>query len=220
MILFEIVLIALLGLVLLMGQVWFHAKWENRGFIVRGFFLIIPWLPFFALIGIEKLIIIDILQYRINLSVLGFFAIFLSIANAYRILWSILIDIQYEQHYYGPGMLLLRISFAIVLTITVIVFLFGLAYSVATYLSGISGVNFIMEGWQGNKALAFDEFFPFFYFSAVTYFSLGYGDFVPRGSLMLFLVFMESIIGYVNSGILIAYAFNIFTRVSGRKRYW
>jgi len=169
---------------------------------------------------IEKIITIDILDYRINIGILGLFAISLSIANTYRILWSNLIDIQSEHHRYGPGLLLFRISVAIMFTITVIIFLFGLAYSVVTYLSGISGGNFIMEGWQGTEAIPFEDYFAFFYFSAVTYFSLGYGDFVPRGSLMVFLVFIESLIGYINSGILIAYAFNIFTRLNRKKNNW
>ena len=217
---FEIILIILLAILIIMGQVWLNARWENRGLIIKFIFFLIPWLPFFILMGLEKLISIDILDYRINLSILGLFAITLTIGNSYRILWSILMDIQSKRYCHGSGLLLLKISVAIVVTITLIVYLFGLAYSITTYLSGISGENFIMEATPGNIALAFDEYFSFFYFSAVTYFSLGYGDYFPRGSIMLFLVFVESIIGYVNSGILIAYAFNIFKNINGKHRPW
>ncbi|PWM50660.1 MAG: hypothetical protein DBX41_05240, partial [Clostridiales bacterium] len=48
-----------------------------------------------------------------------------------------------------------------------------------------------------------------FYFSFVTYFSLGYGDLVPYGNWFHFMVFLECLISLLNAGIIIIYAYNL-----------
>ncbi|HEX3031265.1 MAG TPA: ion channel, partial [Bacillota bacterium] len=152
-------------------------------------------------------------QSRNWLAVCGTYALVVSVINTYRSLWTVLLKLRLRHNSTGAGRLLLRISLSLMYTITAIVTLFALAYALVSYLSGPSGPNMIMEHIYQLRRLDYLDFHSYFYFSSVTYFSLGYGDFLPRGQVMIGLIYLESLLGYINSGILIAYAFNLFTKL-------
>ncbi|MDA8236020.1 MAG: ion channel [Clostridia bacterium] len=188
--------------------------WDGASMGNKVGFLLLPWLPFTFLAAYNLLYGPDLTYYPVFLGLLGFFALGASVVNIYRSLWGMLLSLSQGNRYLSPGLLLLRISLAIVLTITGIILLFSLGYALTTYLYEGTGINYIAQGPERTQRVETEDLASFFYFSSVTYFSLGDGDYAPKGNLMLFLVYLESLLGYINSGILIAYAFHLFTRLS------
>ena len=201
-------------IIMLLGNQWFRQEWDKASQASRFSYLLLPWLPVVLLCVYHFLYQVGDIHYKSYFGVFGSFALVVSGINIYRSLWSTLVRLQSSQPRMGGGRLLLQISAAVVYTITAIVSLFGVAYAMVSYLSGPSGGNYIVEVSHSQHRLDHWDFGAFFYFSSVTYFSLGYGDYLPRGTMMIALIYVESLLGYINSGILIAYAFNLFTKLN------
>lgn len=190
---------------------------QKQSPIIKGLiYLGLPWIPFCLFTIYQRIYILNHKEFEIYFFLTASFALVLSGIHIYRLLWTVLIHVQRIGASLGPGTLLFLISIVIVITITAIVLLFACAYAMVTFLSGPYGENYIVVGIHGQYKLEPWQLSGFFYFSTSTYFSLGYGDYLPRGSMMLALVYLESLLGYINSGILIAYAFNLFCRISDR----
>ena len=214
MLFYGLLLFLLAGAALaILWSMWL-GDWDRASVRNKAGFLLLPWLPFAFLTAYNLLYGPDLTYYPAFLGFLGFFALGASVVNIYRSLWGMLLSLSRRNQYLSPGILLLRISLAIVLTITGIILLFSLGYALTTYLYEGIGINYIAQGPERTHRVETEDLASFFYFSSVTYFSLGDGDYAPKGNLMLILVYLESLLGYVNSGILIAYAFNLFTRLS------
>ncbi|HEX3030625.1 MAG TPA: ion channel [Bacillota bacterium] len=174
----------LVTMLLLIYQ-WFKWDWDSMSLPHRAGYCVLPWIPSLALVLYRLLYYTDLNTYKFNLALTGTFGLVVSGVNLYRSLWTLLANMQIrqtKQTRVGAGRLLLRISLAIVSTITGIVTLFGLAYALVIYLSGPLGVNYIIDDAFYRQRLAYWDFGACFYFSSVTYFALGYGDFLPRGS--------------------------------------
>lgn len=201
-------------IVLLLGDQWFHREWDKASRVSRFLQMLLPWVPVLLLCFYYFLYRVEDNYYKTYLGILGGLALGLTGINIYRSLWATLINLQSSQPRIGGGRLLLLISVAIVYTITAIVSLFSVAYAMVSFLSGPSGGNYIENSHQDWHRLYPWNLSAFFYFSSVTYFSLGYGDYLPRGTVMIALIYLESLLGYINSGILIAYAFNLFTKLN------
>jgi len=214
MVLFGLLIFALT--VISLAVLWrgWIKDWEGAPLQAKAGFLGLPWLPFTFIGAYNFLYGPELTYYKPFLGLYGFFALGASVVNIYRSLWSTLLRMSRQSQFPSPGVLLLRISLAIVLTITGIVVLFSLGFALVTYLYDGTGTNYIAEGLQIVRRVEVRDFTSFFYFSSVTYFSLGYGDYVPKGKIMLLLVYLEALLGYVNSGILVAYAFHLFIRLS------
>jgi uncharacterized membrane protein len=203
----------MLVIVLLLGDQWTHREWDKVPLISRLLQLFLPWVPL-LLLCLYKLLYPVSAPFKFILGILAFFALVVTGINIYRSLWSALVNLQSRHPKMGGGQLLLLISVVIVYTITAIVSLFSVAYAIVSYLDGPSGGNYIMDSDHGQYRLEAWDLRTFFYFSSVTYFSLGYGDYLPRGTVMIAFVYLESLLGYINSGIMIAYAFNLFTKLN------
>lgn len=195
------------------GHQWFKREWDRISLIQRGGYILLPWLPLGLLVIYLHLYSPPRVESRTWLAACGTFALVVSGINTYRSLWTVLVKLRLRPSTTGAGKLLLKISLSLMYTITVIVILFGLAYALVAYLSGPMGPNMIMEHIHEFRRLDYWDLHAYFYFSSVTYFALGYGDFLPRGRVMIGLIYLESLLGYINSGILIAYAFNLFTKL-------
>ena len=204
----------MLVIVLLLGNQWIHREWDEVPLISRLLQLFLPWVPLLLLWLYKLLYQVGGHYFKFILGILAFFALVVTGINIYRSLWSALVNLQSRHPKMGGGQLLLLISVVIVYTITAIVSLFSVAYAMVSYLDGTSGGNYIMESDHGHYRLEAWDLRTFFYFSSVTYFSLGYGDYLPRGTVMIAFVYLESLLGYINSGIMIAYAFNLFTKLN------
>lgn len=200
--------------IILLGGQWFRQEWDKASQAGKLFYLLLPWLPIVLLRIYHFFYQVGEIHYKGYFGVFASFALVLTGINIYRSLWSKLVNLQSSRPRTGGGRLLLHISAAVVYTITAIISLFSVAYAMVSYLSGPSGENYIMESSFGYHRLDYRDLSAFFYFSSVTYFSLGYGDYLPRGTAMISLVYLESLLGYINSGILIAYAFNLFTKLN------
>lgn len=190
---------------------WFAGRCIESELAGRFVYTALPWLPLATLEIYALLWPLSTLVYRVFFGIGGLFALVASLVNCYCSLWNVLIRFRWARPRLGPGHLLLRISLSVVITITVIIAIFAAGYALVSYLAGPGGSNYLVEGDQ--HCLDYRDVSSFFYFSSVTYFSLGYGDYLPRGPIMVSLVFMESLLGYLNSGILIAYALNLFTKL-------
>lgn len=194
-------------------HLWFKREWDRISLVQRGGYILLPGLPFVLLLAFQQLYSPPQMESRIWLATCGTFALVVSGINTYRSLWTVLLNLRLRNTSAGAGRLLLKISLSLMYTITAIVTLFGLAYALVAYLSGPTGPNMIMEHVHQLRRLDYWDLHSYFYFSSVTYFALGYGDFLPRGTVMVGLIYLESLLGYINSGILIAYGFNLFTKL-------
>jgi hypothetical protein len=85
------------------------------------------------------------------------------------------------------------------------VFFFALFYLLINSISGeTQGLFSALIGYYPVEL----DFTTALYFSFVTYFTLGYGDLVPFGSWMRFVVFLECLSSVVNTGIIAVYVYN------------
>ncbi|WP_378937459.1 ion channel [Metabacillus herbersteinensis] len=76
---------------------------------------------------------------------------------------------------------------------------FGMIFLIFTQ----SGVNVLYEGSLPVEGSYLDRLYTCFYFSAVTLFSVGYGDIIPVGYGRLIAV-VEALIGYVLPAVFVA----------------
>ena len=129
------------------------------------------------------------------------------IVAVYAWLWKGLIKLTIIEHY-NKEMLLFKISLLLSTAFMGIILTFSI---ILMFFTAVDTPNYIMHQKTGAPVNWY-EFNTFMYFSAVTYFSLGYGDYVPVGTIMQIIVLIESLLGYINSGLLIAYGFDLFRR--------
>lgn len=132
----------------------------------------------------------------------------LLIPQWYKLMWLFLLYLPKRQ--LSESNKLLLTVFLAILMVSAIIFFFTLYYLWIDTLSGYSqGLRTALINYQPILL----DFPTAFYFSFVTYFTLGYGDLIPYGSWMHFLVFLECLIALLNTGIIIIYAYNfLFTR--------
>lgn len=201
----------------LLWQMWVRSSWDQSTRLVRGALFVLPWLPLVFVILFKVAAHPNQGMTRLIMGVCGLFGFSVSCINLYRSLWTVLLRFQ-TNYWQGAGELLIKITLVIVLAITGLVALFALGYDLTAYLYRDSLGNCVYQ--LGGDPLVEGNWAEYFYFSAVTYFSLGYGDYIPRGTIMLSLVYAEALLGYINSGIIIAYAFNLFNRLSITWGFW
>ncbi|WP_206483269.1 pentapeptide repeat-containing protein [Thalassotalea sp. G2M2-11] len=77
----------------------------------------------------------------------------------------------------------------------------ALIFAIAYFNIGVDGFTF---NDQITKLIKAGDFFPFFYYSVVTFTTLGFGDITPINSLAMGVVILEVIIGFVMLGLLIS----------------
>jgi hypothetical protein len=80
-------------------------------------------------------------------------------------------------------------------------FVIALSFALAYFNIGLGGFTFNDQITELIKA---GNFFPFFYYSVVTFTTLGFGDITPINSLAMFVVICEVVIGFIMLGLLIS----------------
>lgn len=109
--------------------------------------------------------------------------------------------------------MLIKISLVLSISFIYIIIIFGFIYLLISLIEIHPYSENYLINEQTGDAVDWYQVEIFLYFSAVTYFSLGYGDIVPVGSLMYAIIVFESLLGYINSGLIIAYGFDIFRKI-------
>ena len=121
----------------------------------------------------------------------------------YKFMWLLLKSLSVKN--LSEGMKLISVTMFAALMITMIVFFFTLYY---LWIDALSGYTQGLRSGITNQPILLN-YQSAFYFSFVTYFSLGYGDLVPYGSWFHFMVFPECLISLLNAGIIVIYAYNL-----------
>ena len=121
----------------------------------------------------------------------------------YKFMWLLLKSLSVKN--LSEGMKLISVTMFAALMITMIVFFFTLYY---LWIDALSGYTQGLRSGITNQPILLN-YQSAFYFSFVTYFSLGYGDLVPYGSWFHFMVFLECLISLLNAGIIVIYAYNL-----------
>jgi hypothetical protein len=99
----------------------------------------------------------------------------------------------------SDGLKLVMITAAL---IGLLIFLFAIGYSIADDFFPGSNIRIITESGTVST-------FPdFFYFSGVTFFTIGYGDMVPLGVSRL-IALLESLTGFLLSSVMVGFAVSI-----------
>ncbi|MGF7185973.1 hypothetical protein GGQ84_002066 [Desulfitispora alkaliphila] len=137
----------------------------------------------------------------------------LNIFIVLRIYWWIVVRLMKlkELNIMQPSRVLITVATILAMGISFIIFTFGLSYFMINNYGFRE--NYIISASDSVPLTKLDMHL-FLYFSAATYFSLGYGDFVPSGNIMYLLVFLQTLLGYVTSGLILAYAFDIFIKTT------
>lgn len=133
------------------------------------------------------------------------------IMGIYLFIIKILREIGIKTHD-NPYNLLVKISLILSVAVTLIISTFGFSYYL---ISSLDELNYIVH-ITGRQLESFSDIHIFFYFSTATYFSLGYGDYVPIGNYMYLLTFLETLLGYITSGLIVAFGFDVFRKL-GKK---
>lgn len=133
----------------------------------------------------------------------------LLIPGWYKLMWLFLLHFS-PRRLTDVQKLLLAIVLAAVM-ISVIVFFFALYYLWIDHLSGYTqGLRSVLMNYQPILL----DLQTAFYFSFVTYFTLGFGDLVPYGPWFHFLVFLECLIALINTGVIVIYVYNfLFNKI-------
>ena len=95
------------------------------------------------------------------------------------------------------------LSFETVLIITFLYLSLLVGFGMIYLIFIQSGVNVLYEGSSPVGGSYLDRLYTCFYFSAVTLFSVGYGDIIPVG-FGRFIAVVEALIGYVLPAVFVA----------------
>ena len=185
----------------------FFTIYWHKNITIRIFLTIFPllfgWLNIFIICQI--LSAEDMHQYHSYIFSYIVLTLLSILPQWYKLIWSFLQQINVAQKSDGQR-LFLALFFASLMIIAIILF-FTFYYLWIDALSGFTqGLRSALLYYQPillNWPTAF-------YFSFVTYFTLGYGDLIPYGGWFHFLVFLECIISLLNTGIIVIYIYNLF----------
>lgn len=128
----------------------------------------------------------------------------------YKLMWLLLKCLS--ARHFNEGLRLIGVTMFAAVMITMIVFFFTLYY---LWIDALSGYTQGLRSGITNQPILLN-YQSAFYFSFVTYFSLGYGDLVPYGSWFHFMVFLECLIALLNTGIIVIYAYNLLFHENGK----
>jgi len=183
----------------------FCSKLWQKNYICKAFVFFLPfgygWSIVFLLCHFLNTEIFNLHHHYIYLYTI---ATALSlIPQWYKLMWIVLNNLSAKD--LSSGAKLLSVTLFAAIMITMIVILFTMYYlwidTLAGYTQGLrSGIT--------NQPILLN-YETAFYFSFVTYFSLGYGDLVPYGAWFHFMVFLECLISLLNTGIIVIYAYNL-----------
>ena len=183
---------------------FFSAHWHD-GLLWKMCLFIFPfffgWLSVFFLCHV-----LNAAMFNLYHPYICFIIIFSSLSllpQWYKLLWLLLKSFS-SRPLRESSKLIGAIFFATVMISAVIGF-FTLYY---LWLDALSGYSQGLRSSITNQPVLLDCQIAF-YFSFVTYFSLGYGDLVPYGSWFHIMVFLECLISLLNAGIIIIYAYNL-----------
>ena len=196
------------GLILLLSLILYRSfvskRWQS-GFLWKIILFILPffsgWLSVYFLCHV-----LNAEMFNLYHPYIYFILIFSSLSllpQWYKLLWLFLKSFS-ARDLRESSKLIGAIVFATIM-ITAIVGFFTLYY---LWIDALSGYSQGLRSSITNQPVLLD-YKNAFYFSFVTYFSLGYGDLVPYGSWFHFMVFLECLISLLNAGIIIIYAYNL-----------
>lgn len=183
----------------------FFSNYWHKGFVYQILLFITPfisgWLSVFLLCHS-----INAEAFKLYHHYIYFLIIFSSLSllpQWYKLMWILLKNFS-SRTLSESSKLFGCLLFATIM-ITAIVFFFTLYY---LWIDALSSYTQGLRSSITNQPILLN-YQNAFYFSFVTYFSLGYGDLVPYGSWFHFLVFLECLISLLNAGIIIIYAYNL-----------
>lgn len=196
------------GLILLLSLILYRSfiskRWRN-GVLWKIFLFILPffsgWLSVFFLCHMLNTEMFN--HYHPYIYFILIFSSLSLLPQWYKLLWLLLKSFS-SRDLRESSKLIGAIAFATIM-ITAIVGFFTLYY---LWIDALSGYSQGLRSSITNQPVLLD-YKNAFYFSFVTYFSLGYGDLVPYGSWFHFMVFLECLISLLNAGIIIIYAYNL-----------
>lgn len=196
------------GLILLLSLILYRSfiskRWRN-GVLWKIFLFILPffsgWLCVFFLCHVLNTEMFN--HYHPYIYFILIFSSLSLLPQWYKLLWLLLKSFS-SRDLRESSKLIGAIAFATIM-ITAIVGFFTLYY---LWIDALSGYSQGLRSSITNQPVLLD-YKNAFYFSFVTYFSLGYGDLVPYGSWFHFMVFLECLISLLNAGIIIIYAYNL-----------
>lgn len=191
-------------LMFILYRAFFSAKWHN-GLLWQIILFLLPfsfgWSSVFLFCRLLNAAMFNLYHHYIYLAVI--FSSLSLLPQWYKLLWILLKHFS-ARPLRESSKLIGAILFATVM-ITAIVCFFTLYY---LWIDALSGYSQGLRSSITNHPILLD-YQNAFYFSFVTYFSLGYGDLVPYGNWFHFMVFLECLISLLNAGIIIIYAYNL-----------
>ena len=195
----------ILLLLIVWGYFFFTRLW-NKGMFIKLLLFVLPFaFGTLVLVLITTYFPVETLRsYRNMLYLYSTINSLLLIPQWYKLMCLSLLELP-SPTLSDTKKLLLAIFLAVLMVIAII-FFFTLYY---LWIDGLSGYSQGLRTALINYEPILLDFNTAFYFSFVTYFTLGYGDLIPYGAWFHFLVFLECLISLLNTGIIIIYAYNV-----------
>ena len=197
-------LLALAVLLLILYRCFF-SPWWHKNLIFKLFLFFFPFIY-----GWSSVFLLCRLLSAEMFNTYHHYIYFYTIASAlslipqwYKFMWLLLKNLSVKK--LNEGAKLISVTLFSALMITMIVFFFTLYY---LWIDALSGYTQGLRSGITNQPILL-TYQSAFYFSFVTYFSLGYGDLVPYGSWFHLMVFLECLISLLNAGIIVIYAYNL-----------
>jgi len=185
--------------------VTFTSKLWKQTLPVQILLFIMPILfGLLTLVLISNIFSLEIIKlYRYYVYLYSSISLLLLIPQWYKLAWTQLLQTQ-KKTWSDSTKLIAAVIFAILMVLAMVLF-FALYYLWIYSIGGNSqGLLTALTNYQKVDL----DFFTAFYFSFVTYFTLGYGDLIPYGFWMQTFVFIECLVAVVNTGIIAIYVYN------------